>query len=245
MRRFRPETILPIQLIAMAIAASAALAGTESPTAPDGAEQTRQKTAARADLPNVFIIGDSISIGYTKPTVELLKGVANVKRAKANCGDTKNGLSNLKRWLGDTEWDVIHFNWGLHDLCYRHPDSKVQGKRDKANGTIAVPLEQYRRNLEMLVRQLKKTGATLIWANTTPVPKGEAGRVVGDDLKYNAAAKEIMKKHGVAINDLHALASGFAPALWSKPGNVHFKKAGSVKLAEQVAKEIEAALDKK
>ena len=125
----------------------------------------------RDDLPVVLLLGDSISIGYTPGVKELLKDEANVQRPKANCGDTKRGLKALRNWLGDTSWDVIHFNWGLHDLCYRHPDSKVYGNRDKVNGTLSVPLEQYEKNLERLVRQLKKTGATLVWASTTVVPK--------------------------------------------------------------------------
>ncbi len=107
-------------------------------------------------LPNVLIIGDSISIGYTKPVIVLMKGKANVQRAKANCGDTIRGLSSLKKWLGDTRWDVIHFNWGLHDLCYRHPDSKEQGRRDKKSGTQAVSLEQYAKNLEAIVQEFRK-----------------------------------------------------------------------------------------
>lgn len=208
------------------------------------AEQ-KPETKADSNLPRVLIIGDSISIGYTKPTIELLKGVANVERVKANCGDTNRGLKNLQRWLGKTDWDVIHFNWGLHDLCYRHPDSKTQGHRDKVNGTISVPLAQYEKNLETLVKQLEQTNATLIWATTTPVPEGEAGRVVGDDLKYNEVAKKIMQKHNIKINDLHQLATGFEAPLWAGPGNVHFKPAGSQKLAQQVAREIKAALKAK
>ncbi|QDV48185.1 SGNH/GDSL hydrolase family protein [Gimesia fumaroli] len=210
-----------------------------------GQAQEKQTTKSDPNLPRVLIIGDSISIGYTKPTIELLQGVANVERVKANCGDTNRGKHNLKRWLGKTDWDVIHFNWGLHDLCYRHPDSKVQGHRDKVNGTISVPLNEYEKNLESLVQQLEKTGATLVWATTTPVPEGEAGRVVGDDLKYNRVAEKIMKRHGIRINDLHKLASGFDASLWTGPGNVHFKKTGSAKLAKQVAQEIKAALKEK
>ncbi len=204
----------------------------------------KQSPKVDPDLPRVLIIGDSISIGYTKPTIELLKGVANVERVKANCGDTNRGLKNLQRWLGKTDWAVIHFNWGLHDLCYRHPDSKTQGHRDKVNGMISVPLDQYEKNLETLVKQLEQTNATLIWATTTPVPEGEAGRVVGDDLKYNEVAEKIMQKHNIKINDLHQLAKGFDAPLWAGPGNVHFKPAGSQKLAQQVAREIKAALPK-
>jgi len=52
----------------------------------------------------------------------------------------------------------------------------------------------------------------------------------------------VMKQHGVAINDLHALTKTFPPELFTAPGNVHYTKAGSAKLAEQVAAEIRKAI---
>ena len=42
-------------------------------------------------LPRVLLIGDSISIGYTAPVREMLKGVANVHRPLTNCGPTTRG----------------------------------------------------------------------------------------------------------------------------------------------------------
>ena len=51
-----------------------------------------------------------------------------------------------------------------------------------------------------------------------------------------------MKKHGVAINDLQTLSEGFAPDLFVKAGNVHFKPAGYEVLAKQVAEQIRAGL---
>jgi len=89
---------------------------------------------------------------------------------------------------------------------------------------------------------LQQTGATLIWASTTLVPEGEAGRRVGDELNYNAVAKAIMLKHGVAINDLHALTASFPSQLFSRPGDVHYTKEGSAQLAQQVAEAIQATL---
>lgn len=75
--------------------------------------------------------------------------------------------------------------------------------------------------------QLKATGATLIWASTTLVPEGEVGRVAGDDKIYNEAATRVMQKHGVAINDLHALSASLDPNLFIRPGDVHFTTEGS------------------
>lgn len=198
-----------------------------------------------AKLPNVLILGDSISIGYTLPVRKLLVGKANVFRPMRkdgkgpdNCGDTTIGMANIDKWLGDTKWDVIHFNWGLWDLCYRHPESKAQGKRDKVRGTLSTKPEDYEKNLETLVARLKKTGAKLIWASTSVVPEGEVGRHVGDDAKYNSIAQRVMERNQIQINDLHATTKAFPADHFVGPGDVHFTSAGSAKLAEQVAAEI-------
>ena len=201
-----------------------------------------EEKAPVAQLPNVLIIGDSISLGYTPHVIEMLKEEALVKHHKGNAQHTGTGLKMLDAWIGDTKWDVIHFNWGLWDLCYRHPESKVQGNRDKVKGTVTMSLEQYEKNLDELVVRLKKTGAKLIWAHTTVVPEEEAGRFVGDDKKYNDVAAKVMAKHGVAVDDLYTLTKSLPPEFFAGPGNVHYTEAGSKKIAEQVAREIRKAL---
>lgn len=202
-------------------------------------------------LPNVLILGDSISISYTRPARRMLEGTANVVRPMRrdgrgadNCGDTIIGLANIDRWLGVMKWDVIHFNWGLWDLCYRHPESTSQGNRDKVNGTQAVSQEDYEKNLETLIARLKQTGAKLIWAHTTLVPEGEVGRFVGDEVKYNAVAARVMQRHGIPINDLHTLSAAFPPEMFVGPGDVHFTGEGAAKLAEQVAEHITSRLER-
>ncbi|MGC3969727.1 MAG: SGNH/GDSL hydrolase family protein [Pirellulales bacterium] len=196
-------------------------------------------------LPKVLILGDSISIGYTPVVRRLLEGKAEVSRPKTNCGETRMGLKGIDSWLGDGRWDVIHFNWGLWDLCYRNPEAKTPGKRDKVNGKQSVPPEEYEANLEKLVERMKQTGARLVWASTTSVPEGETGRIVGDEVRYNAVAERVMKKHGVLIDDLHALTKTFGPELFAKPADVHFKSQGNAKLGEQVSASILQALKKK
>ena len=78
----------------------------------------------RPEKPNVLILGDSISIGYTVSVRTLLKDQVDVFRPKDNCGPTTRGIAKLEHWLGDRQWDVIHFNFGLHDLKY------INGKGD-------------------------------------------------------------------------------------------------------------------
>ena len=185
-------------------------------------------------LPRVLLIGDSISIGYTLPVRELLKGKANVHRIPANGGPTSNGLAKLKSWLGDGKWDVIHFNFGIHDAKFMEP------------GQQQVPPEAYEKNLREIVKQLKATGAKLIWATTTPIPDGELTppRKFEQVAIYNSTALKVMTGSGVAINDLNA---GITPHVGKlqNPHDVHFSKEGSEFLAKQVAASIEAQLPKR
>lgn len=194
-----------------------------------------------AGLPRVLLIGDSISIGYTLPVRKLLEGRANVHRPKANCGPTTRGLQAIDKWLGEGKWDVIHFNWGLHDLKYMGPKGENLADPAAAVSRQQVPVKEYVANLEQLVARLKKTGASLIWCTTTPVAPETKGRVHGDSAKYNAAAAEVMAKHDVAIDDLYTFANDRLEQI-QRPRNVHFSSKGSETLAEQVAKSISAAL---
>src|SRR5262245_16074553 len=97
--------------------------------------------ARGAPLPRVLIIGDSISIGYTTDVKVLLEGVADVQHNPGNAAHTWKGLEQLNAWLGDGRWDVIHFNWGLHDLRYdkggRPPRSESATLADKRISTGA------------------------------------------------------------------------------------------------------------
>lgn len=178
-------------------------------------------------LPRVLLLGDSISIGYTLPTRAALAGKANVHRAPTNCGPTLTGVKQLDRWLGDGRWDVIHFNFGLHDL-------------KQADGKHQVPIDQYEKNLREIVARLKKTNARLIWCSTTPVPApGTEGptRKTEDVVAYNAAAKQIMDENAIAIDDLYAVALPQLDKI-QRPANVHFTAEGSAVLAKQVAASI-------
>lgn len=217
-----------------------------APTAPSLAQQDKAKSRKKqpnpvyapitdvAGLPRVLLIGDSISIGYTLAVRELLTGKANVHRPPVNCGPTIRGVEQIDAWLGDGRWDVIHFNFGLHDLKYVDETGNLVAP-DKGRQVASV--EQYEQNLRQIVERLKKTGARLIWASTTPVPDGSAGRVMGDEARYNAVAAKIMKDAGIAIDDLHAVVVR-KPHL-QMPRNVHYTPEGYQALARSVADSIE------
>ena len=193
-------------------------------------------------LPRVLLIGDSISIGYTLPTRDFLKGKANLHRIPTNGGPTTKGLASIDEWLGNRKWDLIHFNWGLHDLKYMGPNGENLFPKEKG-GKPQVPIDAYEKNLDQLVSRLKKTGAKLIWRNTTPVPPGSKGRYVGDSVKFNTAAARVMKKHGVPTHDLFTMSKKRMREIM-RPANVHYTPEGSKVLGKDVARVIIEVLKK-
>ena len=204
---------------------------------------TRQNILLHASLPNVLIIGDSISIGYTPAVRELLEGKANVIHNPGNAQGTTLGRKMLNEWLSDTTWDVIHFNWGLHDLKHVKEAGTSNNSNDP-NDPQQADLATYTANLKILVEQLKANGATLIFATTTPYPEGvKPCRKPEYAGQYNTAAINIMKANNIVVNDLYALILPRMAEL-QKPVNVHFKPEGSRLMAEQVAETILNALEK-
>ncbi|MDP4878472.1 MAG: SGNH/GDSL hydrolase family protein, partial [Opitutales bacterium] len=189
----------------------------------------------------------SISIGYTLQVRELLKGKANVFRPMngnrvQNCNGTGVGVARLDKWLAGRSWDVIHFNWGLHDLKHVKKAGTNEKSNDPNDPTQAT-LEVYTKNMEIIVEKLKASGARLVFATTTPVVPETLNplRTPEAPVEYNAAAVEIMHANNITINDLHSFALPHL-AEWQLPKNVHFKPAGSQALAKQVAKAISEQL---
>lgn len=202
-------------------------------------------------LPNVLILGDSISIGYTLQVRKLLAGKANVYRPinpknnrPINCSGTLFGLERCAKMLNAHKWDVIHFNWGLHDLKH----VKKAGSHDKSNDPKSprqASPEVYETKLKEIVAALQKTKAKLVFATTTPVVPGTLNplRTPEDPILYNGIATKIMEKNNIRINDLHAYCLPHL-AKWQLPKNVHFKAVGSQALAKQVSAVITEELAK-
>lgn len=192
-------------------------------------------------LPNVLILGDSISIGYTLPVRRLLDGKANVFRPitpngqqPINCCGTEYAMGHLDEWLAGHKWAVIYFNWGLHDL--KHVESGTGTNSNNPADPVQATTQEYARNLMAIVSKLKATGARLIFATTTPVAPGTLNplRDSGAPALYNAAAVKIMKANGIRVDDLYALCLPRLQ-LWQAPHNVHFKPAGWSGLAHHIA----------
>jgi acyl-CoA thioesterase-1 len=210
--------------------------------------------AVAGDLPRVLIIGDSISGGYANTVVAELKGVAVVVKCPGNAGPTATALAkpvgtkptknaatnaagevpdpaafetNIDYYLAHGPFDVIHFNWGLHDL--------------KRGG---IPVDQYIGNLDKLVGRMQEQApkAKLIFATTTPVPpSNNEGRVPEKVVEFNAAAVKWMKGKGVDVNDLYVAVVPRLADVQLKD-NVHFGAEGYQLLGKQVAASIAACL---
>ena len=205
-------------------------------------------------LANVLLYGDSISIHYTNTVRERLTDKANVYRIHLNGGDSSSFIAKMTKMLATMQsaslvegwsfnWDVIHFNVGLHDLKYLK-----QRKLDKANGKQVTSIEQYETNLSNIVIYLKKIApkARLIFATTTPIPEGEPGRLVGDAQKYNRSALKVLKAFPeVIINDLYAFTKPNHKNWWQEAGNVHYNDIGRKAQGNQVAQHILSQLTNK
>lgn len=210
----------------------------------------------RGGRPRVLLIGDSIAGGYFPHA----KGLA-AKRMDLFLAAEKSkvevimatpvAVKHLDEWLGDGRWDVVHFNFGLHDLKIIDPADAGQENPNRlpvGKGKPWVTVEQYAENMRAIVRRLKRTGAKLVWCTTTPVPPGAAGRVAGSEVAYNAAALEVMQAEGVQVNDLHAFIGTGEQRLANggRPHDVHYKNGdpGYRSLAREVVRAIDQALQR-
>lgn len=210
---------------------------------------------AAGSRPRVLLIGDSIAGGYFPHA----KGMASKRMDLFLAADKSKGevsmatpvaIKHLDEWLGEGRWDVIHFNFGLHDLKIIDP---AEAGRDNPNrlpvgkGKAWVTVDQYAENLRAIVQRLKRTGAKLVWCTTTPVPAGAAGRVPGSEVAYNAAALKVMQAEGVPVNDLHAFVGTGEQRLANggRPNDVHYKNGdpGYKSLAREVLRSVDKALE--
>ena len=214
------------------------------------APTTAEEKAVSPNRARVLILGDSISIGYTATVRKELEDVAIVVRAMRvgkieNCAGTTNGLKQVDRWLAQDggKWDVIHFNFGLHDL--KRVDPKTGRNSNSAGDPRQAEPDKYEEQLRTITKKIiaaSGTNARIIYAFTTPVPKAvKPRRDIEDPARYNAIAKKVMAELKVQINDLYSFALPQLAEI-QRPANVHFTPEGSQRLGKQVAAVIREAL---
>ena len=202
----------------------------------------------------VLILGDSISIGYT-PHVRRLLGPAvqvfrptNQKGGAENCQGTDHGLKRIDAWLEmhGGNWDVIHFNFGLHDL--KHIDTKTGKNSMNPKDPFQSSPDEYESQLRTIVEKLVTTKAKLIFCSTTPVPDGvKPARETTAPDEYNKRALKVIREFStearpIAVTDLYSYANEILADI-QQPKDVHFSRFGSTMLASEVARRIREALE--
>ena len=148
----------------------------------------------------VLLIGDSIRMFYQQEVMEQLGDGYEVYAPEENCRFAAYVLNSLRYWLAEfPNPDVVHFNVGLWDTAILYSE-------DGCFGDIDIYIQMMRR----ILRELKKTGAKIIFATTTPVsdkkqalpgPIPPAHRNE-DIIRYNHAVLEAFRNEDVMIDDL-------------------------------------------
>jgi hypothetical protein len=176
-------------------------------------------------LPNVLLIGDSITRAYYPDTSRLLAGKANcyLFATSASSGDPRllkqiSGLVDIM----PTNFSVIHFNNGMHGWGYTE--------------------QQYGQGLPAFVIAVRKVSpsAHLIWASTTPIRKPTAAGATNERVhQRNQLALAVMKRARIAIDDQEVLMLQHQDL---HQDDVHFTPAGSAIQAQQAVQTILQAL---
>lgn len=168
---------------------------------------------AEKKIPRVLILGDSVYQQPSSGAASILQGRVEVAYRAIPPGAVRyTGLALLKldEWLGDESWDLIHFNFGFGDLIHRAPGMETFRVMPRlAGGVRTTSPADYEKNLREIVRRLKKTGARLIWANTTPIRSSTTDVFeLGSEVKYNEIAAAIMAEEKIPVNDMYSYALG-------------------------------------
>jgi len=153
--------------------------------------------------PNVLIIGDSVSIGYTPMVAKSMQSLAMVQHSPYDKRDggaeeTAYGVQCLDYMLRSPggvflKPDVIMFNWGLHDGPLGN--NTVPGQ--------AGPPSVYAAQLEIITQKLMaaEPQAKLLFALTSPSMCDATGDGCVVNLNNQAAA--IMAKYKIPTINLH------------------------------------------
>ena len=195
---------------------------------PEEIEWTWEVRPQLADpkLPNVLLLGDSITRSYFPDATKNLSGIANVylMASSKSVGDPRlpRQIAEFAAMEG-ISFDVIHFNNGLHGWGY----TEMQFKS-------GFPI------FLQAIRALPGRG-TLIWASITPVkPEASNGASNPRIDARNAIAQAFIESEKILMDDLHALMTQHSD-LYEDP--FHFNKAGSAIMGNQAAAIIKNVLE--
>lgn len=190
-------------------------------------------------MKEVLLLGDSIR-QYTQGRVtELLGEEYRISAPEENCRFSGYTVYMLAEWLRIfPKPDVIHWNNGLWDTSIRYSE----------DGCFAT-VEEYLSNLKKILRELRKTGAKIIFATITPTDPKRANhnphiisRSRNEDIeRYNQAAVELMQQERIEVNDLYSAIVSDIPTYIRQDDLIHPTEAGIEVLATKIANAIKNA----
>jgi hypothetical protein len=217
-------TLLLLSIASPLLKAQHAEPGTSRPEEVEWTREVRP-THVDSNLPNVLLVGDSISRNYYPEVQRQLASTANVYlfASSASLGDPRlpPQLAEFAA-MEAVPFQVIHFNNGMHGWNYSEAEYKS-----------AFPA--YLKAIRRISRS-----AVLIWATTTPVKSESSPEPTNARVdERNAISIAVMKKSGIAVDDQHNLMIHHTD---SYEDNVHFGPAGAAIQGEQVAETVRAAL---
>lgn len=178
----------------------------------------------------VFLIGDSIRIGYCGTVQQELSDIANVVYPSENCRYTQHVMTNLQNWvkLCDPEdVAVVQFNCGHWDVAH------WQGDEESLNS-----IETYAANIARIAKKLRKyfPNARIVFATTTGMNpagcKSANYRTTSEIMEYNQAALSACSDE-ILINDLFAITAQYGPELFAD--YCHLTPEGFQALGKKVA----------
>lgn len=176
-------------------------------------------------LPNVLLLGDSITRGYYEPALGLLAGRANVYLFATSAAVGGDMLLEQIRGYGKMvgiRFAVVHLNNGMHGRTYSEAEYRAQ----------------YPAFLATVKRQWP--AARCIVATTTPVLLDSEDGPTNPRIDVrNATAAEEAAKSGCRLDDQHALMMEHQDL---HDGNLHYTAAGSRVQAQQASALILRAL---
>lgn len=190
----------------------------------------------------VFLIGDSIRIGYCEYAREALAESANVIYPNENCRNTQYTYVSLEGWKNLFEnpecVDVVYWNNGHWDIAHWGGDERSLNT-----------LEQYCDMLTRIVRRLKIIfpNAQIVFSTTLPknpwVTTEQNPRTNAEIIKYNSAAKAVLEHQDVLIDDLYETFKNVAEEDYAD--YCHFTVEANKRIGKRVAAYIKELISKK
>lgn len=219
---------LTLLAIAALLCASSVSFAQKAVSIPEEIEWTWEVRPAHVDshLPNVLLLGDSITRNYFPEVTKDLAGVANVylMSSSTSVGDPRlpKQIAEFAK-LENMPFAVVHFNNGMHGWGYTEDQYKA-----------AFP------SFLKAVRLIVSKNDKLIWANTTPVRSDAQGGATNERVEArNTIALEFVRKANIAVDDQHALMMKHSDL---HQDAVHFNPEGANLQGDQAAAMIRTAL---